>query len=120
MTGAATGRGAAACELRDKNGYSSYLEVLDAQRNCSTTPTVRAGRVARPADRIVDLYRALGGGWAPDNSSRADRSVPARRFSRPDTRGACHLGGWFGVRCCPRKHRIKVTTAATCSLLSSW
>ena len=48
---------------RYRNGYASYLEELDAQRNTFTAETnalqLRAGWLAAH----VDLYRALGGGW---------------------------------------------------------
>jgi NodT family efflux transporter outer membrane factor (OMF) lipoprotein len=50
---------------RYRNGYASYLEELDAQRNAFSTETavlqLRAGWLAAH----VDLYRALGGGWPP-------------------------------------------------------
>ncbi len=49
---------------RYRNGYSSYLEELDAQRNAFTAENnvlqLRASYLAAH----VDLYRALGGGWA--------------------------------------------------------
>jgi NodT family efflux transporter outer membrane factor (OMF) lipoprotein len=48
---------------RYRNGYSSYLEELDAQRNNFSAENsvlqLRAGWLAAH----VDLYRALGGGW---------------------------------------------------------
>jgi NodT family efflux transporter outer membrane factor (OMF) lipoprotein len=48
---------------RYRNGYSSYLEELDAQRNNFNAETnvlqLRASWLAAH----VDLYRALGGGW---------------------------------------------------------
>jgi NodT family efflux transporter outer membrane factor (OMF) lipoprotein len=50
---------------RYTNGYSSYLEELDAQRNSFSAENdvlqLRASYLAAH----VDLYRALGGGWAP-------------------------------------------------------
>jgi NodT family efflux transporter outer membrane factor (OMF) lipoprotein len=50
---------------RYRNGYSSYLEELDAQRNAFSAETnvlqLRASWLAAH----VDLYRALGGGWRP-------------------------------------------------------
>jgi multidrug efflux system outer membrane protein len=50
---------------RYANGYSSYLEELDAQRNAFTAENnvlqLRASYLAAH----VDLYRALGGGWSP-------------------------------------------------------
>jgi NodT family efflux transporter outer membrane factor (OMF) lipoprotein len=50
---------------RYRNGYSSYLEELDAQRNAfSAENTVLQLRASWLAAH-VDLYRALGGGWRP-------------------------------------------------------
>ena len=50
---------------RYANGYASYLEELDAQRNAFSADLgvlqLRASLLAAH----VDLYRALGGGWAP-------------------------------------------------------
>jgi multidrug efflux system outer membrane protein len=53
-------------ELRYKNGYSSYLEVLDAQRNLFDADRARLAALRDRQTAIVDLYRALGGGWAPE------------------------------------------------------
>jgi len=50
---------------RYANGYASYLEELDAQRNAfnaeNTVLQLRASLLAAH----VDLFRALGGGWTP-------------------------------------------------------
>lgn len=50
-------------DLRYKSGYSNYLEVLDAQRFLHAA---QLARVTAKRDRlisVVNLYRALGGGW---------------------------------------------------------
>ncbi len=49
--------------LRYKAGYSPYLEVLDAQRQLLQAQTLQilAARDVRLA--LVDLAKALGGGW---------------------------------------------------------
>jgi multidrug efflux system outer membrane protein len=52
-------------ELRYRNGYSSYLEVLDAQRNLLDAERARLAALRERQIAIVDLYKALGGGWAP-------------------------------------------------------
>jgi multidrug efflux system outer membrane protein len=62
---AAAQRALAAAEKRYLHGVSSYLEVLDAQRalfdaELALTRTQLAELVA-----VVQLYRALGGGWTP-------------------------------------------------------
>jgi multidrug efflux system outer membrane protein len=50
---------------RYRNGYSSYLEELDAQRNKFTAETNALQLRASWLSAHVDLYRALGGGWTP-------------------------------------------------------
>ena len=58
-------------DLRYRSGYSGYLEVLDSQRQLLQADTLRiaAARDARIA--LVDLSRALGGGWSPDSVADA-------------------------------------------------
>jgi multidrug efflux system outer membrane protein len=48
---------------RYRNGYSSYLEELDAQRNNFNAETSALQLRASWLAAHVDLYRALGGGW---------------------------------------------------------
>jgi multidrug efflux system outer membrane protein len=49
--------------LRYENGYSSYLEVLDAQRNLFSAELEQVQLQRARLGAIVDLFRALGGGW---------------------------------------------------------
>ena len=53
-------------QLRYEAGYSPFLEVLDAQRSLLSAERARinAARALRIA--LVDVYRALGGGWKPE------------------------------------------------------
>jgi len=63
-------------DLRYKGGVSSYLEVLDAERQYySAQIDYQSARLKQLQD-LVTLYKALGGGW-----SEADRmtGVPAER-----------------------------------------
>ena len=50
-------------ELRYRSGYSGYLDVLDAQRQLLQAQTLQilAARDVRLA--LIDLARAMGGGW---------------------------------------------------------
>ena len=50
-------------DLRYRSGYSPYLEVLDAQRQLlqSQTLQILAAREVRLA--VIDLAKAMGGGW---------------------------------------------------------
>jgi len=50
---------------RYRNGYASYLEELDAQRTAFNADLNALQLHASLLAAHVDLYRALGGGWAP-------------------------------------------------------
>ncbi|MBO9667574.1 MAG: efflux transporter outer membrane subunit [Bdellovibrio sp.] len=55
--------------LRYKNGQSPYLEVLDAERQLySVQLSLVQSQQARLVS-VVDLYKALGGGWANPESN---------------------------------------------------
>lgn len=51
--------------LRYDNGYSSFLEVLDAQRALFDAELALADARRAHLAAAADLYRALGGGWTP-------------------------------------------------------
>lgn len=53
-------------ELRYKGGYTSYIEVLDNQRNLLDAERARLVALRARQGALVDLYKALGGGWAPE------------------------------------------------------
>jgi NodT family efflux transporter outer membrane factor (OMF) lipoprotein len=48
---------------RYRSGYASYLEQLDAQRGLYSTELDAIGIREDQLNNIVELYRALGGGW---------------------------------------------------------
>jgi outer membrane protein, multidrug efflux system len=50
-------------ELRYRNGVSSFLDVLDAQRSLFTTQQALAQTRLAQQQNQVALYKALGGGW---------------------------------------------------------
>jgi len=50
---------------RYQNGYASYLDELDAQRTLFSTQLNRVAVKNNLLLAQIDLYRALGGGWAP-------------------------------------------------------
>ncbi|WP_439519394.1 efflux transporter outer membrane subunit [Hydrogenophaga sp.] len=50
-------------ELRYRNGVSSYLDVLDAQRSLFATQQALAQTRLAQQQSQVALYKALGGGW---------------------------------------------------------
>ena len=49
---------------RYRGGLDSYLPVLDAQRNLFQGELVLARLRQQELASIVQLYRALGGGWS--------------------------------------------------------
>lgn len=58
-------------ELRYREGAADYLSVLDAQRTLinaqAALDPIRFSRYSA----LVDLYRALGGGWSPEATAAA-------------------------------------------------
>jgi multidrug efflux system outer membrane protein len=53
-------------ELRYKNGASSYLEVLDAQRSLFAAQQAVLQLQAQAQQNLAVLYRVLGGGWTAE------------------------------------------------------
>lgn len=58
---------------RYEAGYTSYLEVLDAQRNHNEATQTMVQSRQNTLTASVDLFKALGGGWKPE--SLADEKV---------------------------------------------
>ncbi len=50
-------------DLRYKSGYSPYLEVLDSQRQLLQAQTLQIIAAQNARFALIDLARALGGGW---------------------------------------------------------
>jgi multidrug efflux system outer membrane protein len=49
--------------LRYENGYSSYLELLDAERNLFSVELAYVQTRGTQFQALVNLYKAMGGGW---------------------------------------------------------
>lgn len=58
-------------DRRYQNGISSYLEVLDSQRNLFTAELALAQAQRQQLAAAVQLYKALGGGWPVVGGTRA-------------------------------------------------
>ena len=56
-------------QIRYKAGYSAYLEVLDAQRTANAAELALVQNRQAQLMYSVDLMKALGGGWSPDNDA---------------------------------------------------
>jgi len=52
---------------RYEAGYTSYLEVLDAQRNHNEATQAVVQSRQNTLTASVDLFKALGGGWKPES-----------------------------------------------------
>ncbi|HEY2444359.1 MAG TPA: efflux transporter outer membrane subunit [Rhizomicrobium sp.] len=48
---------------RYKSGLTTFLDVLDAERNARQTELAMAASTAAVSTNLVALYKALGGGW---------------------------------------------------------
>jgi multidrug efflux system outer membrane protein len=53
--------------LRYKGGITSYIDVLIAKRNLFDSELALADTHRLHLVSVVQLYKALGGGWSPDN-----------------------------------------------------
>jgi multidrug efflux system outer membrane protein len=53
-------------ELRYAAGRTGYLDVLDAQRTVLAAELAQSRTLRAQLVAVVQLYRALGGGWAPE------------------------------------------------------
>ncbi len=76
----ATTQGAKLAMARYQGGVSSYLEVLDAQRQAFDAQLALANARRDELTAVVQLYRALGGGWQqqePAQAPAAPQPAPA-------------------------------------------
>jgi len=64
--------------LRYKGGLANYLDVLVAQRNLFEAELALAGTHRLHLVSVVQLYKALGGGWSPLDSAQ---QIPATHGS---------------------------------------
>lgn len=78
--------------LRYENGYSSYLEVLDAERSFFQSQLTLVAARREQLDAVVQVCKALGGGWvAPGETAEADAgasgAVPSGALGTTGTTG---------------------------------
>ncbi len=69
--------------LRFDNGYTSYIEVLDAERSLFNAELSQAQTKGVLFQALVNLYKAMGGGWIVE----ADRMTGFTKDSNAPTRG---------------------------------
>ena len=66
-------------DLRYRNGIASYLDMLDAQRSLFATEQSYAQvQLARQQNEVL-LYKALGGGWGPQDEIAAREAAGQAR-----------------------------------------
>ena len=62
-----------------EGGYTSYLEVLDAERNLFNAELSQASLQDAYLAQIINVYKALGYGWPVDETAVAESDTAANR-----------------------------------------
>jgi multidrug efflux system outer membrane protein len=64
---------------RYSSGVASFIDVLDAERNLQQNELAQATNTTSISSDLVAVYRALGGGWQPDQpmAREMNRSTPS-------------------------------------------
>jgi multidrug efflux system outer membrane protein len=86
---AALGRYARLARLRYDGGYTSYIDVLDAERSLFSVQLARAQSQADTVIAVLNLYKALGGRWTehadPQNAAATENHAEPNRDSSTTT-----------------------------------
>ena len=61
--------------LRFDNGYTSYIEVLDAERSLFNAELSRAQTKGVLFQALVNLYKAMGGGWMIEEERKMTNAI---------------------------------------------
>ncbi len=69
--------------LRYENGYTSYIEVLDADQRLFSSQLLLAAQQAQILNALVNLYQAMGGGWVEVADSK---TTPSDDANEPSSR----------------------------------
>jgi multidrug efflux system outer membrane protein len=75
-------------KLRYEGGVSSYLEVLDTERQLFEAATQLIVARRDEAAGVIQLYRALGGGWQNEPAVAASAAAGTAAAAAPTTVGA--------------------------------
>jgi multidrug efflux system outer membrane protein len=75
--------------LRYDNGYSSWIEVLDAERSLFNAQLEYVQTQSQVYAALVNIYKALGGGWVVE----AEQIVDAASRARDKERARVETGG---------------------------
>lgn len=71
-------------ELRYRGGVASYLEVLDAQRSLFRAELDEAQAVRDELVSVIQLYKALGGGWSEVEAVESTESTESTETTQPE------------------------------------
>jgi len=71
--------------LRFDNGYTSYIEVLDAERGLFNAELARAQTKGTLFHALVSLYKAMGGGWIIEADAKTTPKQNQEQTSSPNT-----------------------------------
>jgi multidrug efflux system outer membrane protein len=63
--------------LRYDNGYTSYIEVLDAERSLFNAELNYSRSQSQVLTALVDVYKATGGGWVTEAERLTTADTPA-------------------------------------------
>ena len=96
-------------EKRYAHGLANYLDVLDAQRELFNAELALTRTQREQLSSLVQLYRALGGGWTTDGDA-AQTAVKTSSALLRDRRALPGVGGGRGAAGSWR------TSSANCSL----
>jgi multidrug efflux system outer membrane protein len=66
---------ASTARLRYENGYTSYIEVLDAERSLFNVQLQYTQTQQLQLQAMINLYLAMGGGWVNEAEKVADTSA---------------------------------------------
>jgi multidrug efflux system outer membrane protein len=73
---------ASIARLRYENGYTSYIEVLDAERSLFNAQLQYTQTQQAQLQAMINLYLAMGGGWVNEAEKVAD-AAPAKGEAAP-------------------------------------
>jgi len=79
----ALGRYAQLARLRYDNGYTSYIEVLDSERSLFQAQIQFAQAQGQLFFALINLYKALGGGWVDEAGKLASQPGVDTRKNPP-------------------------------------
>jgi multidrug efflux system outer membrane protein len=63
--------------MRYDEGYTSYLEVLDAERSLFNVELTHTGSQNNLFRSLIDIYKSMGGGWV-EKAEAAEKTQPVK------------------------------------------